>query len=99
MDGRTSVTEENEKVYHRVAVAIVLGALAVGAWLLFATVFADDMSTYCGANCTGTTTHPTTTLGVLLGAAVSLTVSAAAVGLLAAMTAMHNEQMRALRDR
>lgn len=87
MDGRTSVTEENEKVYYRAGAALLLAALAVGAWLLFAVRFGDPSG------------DQTTALGIWLGVAVSLTVFAAATGVVAAMTAMHNEQMRALRDR
>lgn len=85
MDGYTSPSAEADRVYYRAGLAFLLIALAAVAWLLFATRLDDS--------------DPSTWLGIWLGVAVTLTVSSAAVALLAAMTAHHQEVMRAVLTR
>lgn len=89
---------EPEKVHERVALAVLLMVLAIGAWLLFASMFAADLTTYCGPDCVNTVNVSTWSL-VWLGAAVTLTVFSGAAAVLAGVAAMHNKQMQVLLTR
>jgi len=87
---------EPEKVHERVALSIFLMVLATGAWLLFATKFAEDLTTYCGPDCISQTVHITTWDLLWLGVAVALTVFSAATAVLAGMASLHNKQLEIL---
>lgn len=66
--------------------AVASAVAAVVCWVMYARGFAQDLSTYCGPNCSGGTADVGVSVGLWLGAAVVLTVLAAA-GLIVAWLA------------